>query len=217
MIQQNILVDVENDRFDFKELISVYGRLHQFEKMDLLFLDNNYSKIIESKLKELYYLIGKEEDIDLIDDFFMAGFSNIKQEKPELYEAFKQIDARIIDDKMKNFLDSLFNQNYEVLRSMKQSSFLLHNNIFKAMLRTDSIGRYIVADNNKADLLWKFINSEYLRISNAKDFHANEVEDIEKFLNEILKRMDETDLGRIDRFKIKQLIESLEKLIEHLK
>ncbi|MEI5995281.1 hypothetical protein A5880_002871 [Enterococcus sp. 4G2_DIV0659] len=73
----------------------------------------------------------------------------------------------------------------------------------------DSISRYIVTDNNKADLLWQFINS--------RDFHANEVEDVEMFLKEILDKKDETDLGRVDCFKIKQLTESLELLIEHLR
>ncbi|MEI5995280.1 P-loop NTPase fold protein [Candidatus Enterococcus mansonii] len=131
VIQENILRDVENDKFDFKELIIVYGRLNQFEKMDLMFLDSNYSEIIESKLKELYYLNGKDEEIDLIDNFFMSGFDNIEREKPKLYEAFKQIDNKITEDKMKDFLDSLFTQNYEVLRSMKQSGFLLNSNILK--------------------------------------------------------------------------------------
>lgn len=217
VIQKNILKDVENDKFDFKELITVYGQINQFEKMDLLFLDNNYSEIIENKLKELYLLVAADESIDLVDRFFMSGFTNIKQEKPKLVEAFKQIDNQITEDKIKIFLDSLFNEKYEVLRSMKQSGFLLNNNIFKAMLADESIDYYIVTDNNKADILWQFINSEYLRISNSKDFHAREVEDIKLFLKRVSSKMDKTNLGRIDRFKIIQLIESLKDLIEHLK
>lgn len=217
VIQKNILKDVENDKFDFKELITVYGQINQFEKMDLLFLDNNYSEIIENKLKELYLLVAADESIDLVDRFFMSGFTNIKQEKPKLVEAFKQIDNQITEDKIKIFLDSLFNEKYEVLRSMKQSGFLLNNNIFKAMLADESIDYYIVTDNNKADILWQFINSEYLRISNSKDFHAGEVEDIKLFLKRVSSKMDKTNLGRIDRFKIIQLIESLKDLIEHLK
>ncbi|MDY4308017.1 hypothetical protein SNF32_15400 [Enterococcus mundtii] len=53
------------------------------------------------------------------------------------------------------------------------------------MLEADSISCYIVTDNNKADLLWQYINSEYLRISNAKDFYAGEIEDIKLFLKGI--------------------------------
>ncbi|EKJ3575936.1 hypothetical protein PID85_002518, partial [Enterococcus faecalis] len=143
-------------------------------------------------------------------------FSNIKKEKPKLLEEFKKIDNKIVEDRMKLFIDSLFNENYEVLRNLKQSGFLIKNNIFKAMLEADSINRYIVTDNNKADLLWKYINSQYLRISNAKDFHAGELEDIELFLKELNSKADKTNLGRIDHFKIEQLVESLEKLIEHL-
>lgn len=215
-IQQNILKDVEEDKFDFKELITVYGQLNQFEKMDLMFLDKNYSEIIESKLIDLYHSESVNNDMDLVDRFFMSGFSNIKKEKPKLLEEFKKIDNKIVEDRMKLFIDSLFNENYEVLRNLKQSGFLIKNNIFKAMLEADSINRYIMTDNNKADLLWKYINSQYLRISNAKDFHAGELEDIELFLKELNSKADKTNLGRIDHFKIEQLVESLEKLIEHL-
>lgn len=215
-IQHNILKDVEEDKFDFKELITVYGQLNQFEKMDLIFLDSNYSEIIESKLIESYYAESVNDDMDLVDRFFMSGFSNIKEEKPKLFEEFKQIDNKIVEDKMKLFLDSLFNENYEVFRRLKQSGFLISNNIFKAMLEADSISCYIVTDNNKADLLWQYINSEYLRISNAKDFRAGEIEDIKLFLKKINSKSEKISLGRIDHFKIKQLVESLEKLIEHL-
>ncbi len=215
-IQHNILKDVEEDKFDFKELITVYGQLNQFEKMDLIFLDSNYSEIIESKLIESYYAESVNDDMDLVDRFFMSGFSNIKEEKPKLFEEFKQIDNKIVEDKMKLFLDSLFNENYEVFRRLKQSGFLISNNIFKAMLEADSISCYIVTDNNKADLLWQYINSEYIRISNAKDFRAGEIEDIKLFLKKINSKSEKISLGRIDHFKIKQLVESLEKLIEHL-
>lgn len=216
VIQQNILKDVEEDKFDFKELITVYGQLNQFEKMDLIFLDSNYSEIIESKLIESYHAESVNEDMDLVDRFFMSGFSNLEREKPKLLEEFKQIDNKIVEDKMKLFLDSLFNENHEVFHSLKQSGFLIKNNIFKAMLEADSISCYIVTDNNKADLLWQYINSEYLRISNAKDFHAGEIEDIKLFLKRINSKSEKIRLGRIDHFKIKQLVESLKKLIEHL-
>lgn len=217
VIQQNIVKDVERNRFNFKELITVYGQLNQFEKMDLIFLDGNYSDIIESKLIDLYHSESVKDGMDSVDRFFMSGFSNIKKEKPKMLEAFRQIDNKIVEDKMKTFLESLFNENYEVLRNLKQSGFLIKNNIFKAMLEADSINRYIVTDNNKADLLWQYINSEYLRISNAKDFHAGEIEDVKLFLKKINSKSDKISLGRIDHFKIKQLVESLEKLIEHLK
>ncbi|MFS1234481.1 P-loop NTPase fold protein [Enterococcus lactis] len=216
-IQQNILKDVERNRFNFKELVTVYGQLNQFEKMDLIFLDGNYSEIIESKLIDLYHSESVKDGMDSVDRFFMSGFSNIKKEKPKMLEAFRQIDNKIVEDKMKTFLESLFNENYEVLRNLKQSGFLIKNNIFKAMLEADSINRYIVTDNNKADLLWQYINSEYLRISNARDFHAGEIEDVKLFLKKINSKSDKISLGRIDHFKIKQLVESLEKLIEHLK
>lgn len=216
-IQQNILNDVEENKFNFKELITVYGQLNIFEKMNLMLIDSNYSEIIDSKLIDLYRSEGVNNYIDLADTFYLSGFSNIKQEKSELFEEFEKIDKEINEDKMEMFLDSLFNGDHEILSDLKESGFLIKNNIFKAILEKDSISRYIVTDNNKADLFSRYINSEYLRIINAKDFHAEEVEDIKLVIEKINCKLYEKEVGRIDLFKINQLVESLEKLIEHLK
>lgn len=215
-IQNNILKDVEEDNFDFKELIRIYGQLNQFEKMDLMFLDSDYSEIIETKLKQKYLSIDPGEDIDLVDEFFISGFSDIKHEKPEFFEQFKLIDNQRNIDKTKYFLDCLFNEKNEELIPLRRNGFLMENNIFKAMLIDESIDNYIVVEDSKADMLWKLVNSEYLRVSNSKDFHAGEVEDIKLLLKEINYRFKHKNFGRIDCFKIKQLIESLEKLIIHL-
>lgn len=67
------------------------------------------------------------------------------------------------------------------------------------------------------DFLWQLIRSEYLRVSNAKEYHGEEIKDIKLFKQEIENKMNHTELGKIDEFKINQLIEELDRLIEHLK
>ncbi|TFJ40468.1 hypothetical protein CKN73_09150 [Carnobacterium divergens] len=217
LVQNDIFMDIKQDKFDFSSLLNIYGQFNQFEKMDLIFLDNDYSKTIESKLKAQYSSSDPDGHSDLASEIFKSSFSNIKQEKPKLFEQFKLIENQRNIDKTKYFIECLFNEKDEEIINMKQSGFLSSNNIFRAMLEGEVIDKYIVLDNNKADILWQFINSEYLRISNAKDFHAKEIDDINLFLKDVINKLEQADLGRIDYFKIKQLIESLEKLLVHLK
>lgn len=147
----------------------------------------------------------------------MPCFSNLKNEKPEFFASLKQIDNQIIRSKTKVLIDAMFNDDYERVRTLKEKGLLSNNNIFQFMLSDGTIDRYIVTNSSKADLLCHFINSEYLRVSNAKEFHSGEVEAIELFSKEINSKMNKVNLGRIDNFKINQLIEALEKLVVHLK
>lgn len=215
-VQKSILADVEENKFNFKDLIIVYGRLNQFKKMNLMFLENSYLEVIETKLIESYSNVN-EVGLDLVDEFYIHGIPNIKLERPELFQSLKDVDNQRKNIKNSEFIKHLFNDEHEELYNAKQNGFLLDTNIFKVMLEHGSIDEFIMIENNKSDLLWRFINSEYLRISNAKDFHGEEIEEIYQFLNEIKAKKEKTKLSRIDRFKIKQLTESLEQLIEHLK
>lgn len=215
-VQKSVLTDVEENKFNFKDLITVYGRLNQFKKMNLMFLENSDLEVIETKLIESYSTVN-EVGMDLVDEFYIHGIPNIKLERPELYQSLKDVDNQRKKIMNSEFIKYLFNDEHEELYNAKQNGFLRNTNIFKVMLEHGSIDEFIMIENNKSDLLWRFINSEYLRISNAKDFHGEEIEDIYQFLNEIKAKMEKTKLGRIDRFKINQLIESLEQLIEHLK
>ncbi|WP_230307009.1 hypothetical protein [Streptococcus sobrinus] len=61
-----------------------------------------------------------------------------------------------------------------------------------------------------------YINTEYLHISNAKDFHCEEIPDIRKLGEIIDDKINTVELERIDKFKIKQLRERLVELEEHL-
>ncbi|MDU5335812.1 P-loop NTPase fold protein [Enterococcus sp.] len=215
-VQKSVLTDVEENKFNFKDLITVYGRLNQLKKMNLMFLENSDLEVIETKLIESYSTVN-EVGMDLVDEFYIHGIPNIKLERPELYQSLKDVDNQRKKIMNSEFIKYLFNDEHEELYNAKQNGFLRNTNIFKVMLEHGSIDEFIMIENNKSDLLWRFINSEYLRISNAKDFHGEEIEDIYQFLNEIKAKMEKTKLGRIDRFKINQLIESLEQLIEHLK
>lgn len=214
-IQQRVLQDVRSNTFDTIELITVYGRFYNFNKMDLVLIDDNYIDLIESKIIESYSNNG--QNIDILEEFFMKGINNIKSERPEFYKRLKNVEEQRKTDDINNFVETLFTEGIDSIVEQVRSGLLTNNNLFTAIICGHFIEDYIVTDNNKADILWQLIRSEYLNISNAKDFHSEEVGDIRNLLTKIKTAESEKSLGKIDSFKIKQLNESLEQLIEHLK
>lgn len=214
-IQQRVLQDVRSNTFDTIELITVYGRFYNFNKMDLVLIDDNYIDLIESKIIESYSNNG--QNIDILEEFFMKGINNIKSERPKFYKRLKNVEEQRKTDDINNFVETLFTEGIDSIVEQVRSGLLTNNNLFTAIICGHFIEDYIVTDNNKADILWQLIRSEYLNISNAKDFHSEEVGDIRNLLTKIKTAESEKSLGKIDSFKIKQLNESLEQLIEHLK
>lgn len=90
-VQKSVLADVQENKFSFKDLITVYGRLSQFQKMNLMFLENSYLEVIETKLIESYSTVN-EIEMDLVDEFYIQGIPNIKLERPKLYQSLKDVD-----------------------------------------------------------------------------------------------------------------------------
>ncbi|EOT49444.1 MULTISPECIES: P-loop NTPase fold protein [Enterococcus] len=215
-IQESLLEDIKQDKLKFEEILSVYSLLYNFKNINLMFLEDDYLETIETKMLNTYNSEDLEINENVADIFFLSGFTNIKVENPDLFEKFEKIKNKKYEKKAEVFIINLFDDNHEEVRKYKRSTLSTNINIFEVMLNMNVIDEYIVKKMNKADILWQYIRENYLNISNSKDFHGKEVEDVKLFLSEINEKLANSDLGKIDNFKIKQLKESLEELIEHL-
>lgn len=215
-IQNEIITNVEHNKYEFSELLKVYGHLHQFEKMNLILIDNSYSEIIENKLKELYRIEKINNDYDVVEQLIFSGFSNITSERPEFINEMKKIGNQVVRDSVRELLIAIFDDERVKMNLMKQKVLPGTINIFEAILADDIIDNYIVTENNSADRLWQYINANYLHITNIKDFHASEVKDIQELLKRIELKQKNASLGRVDNFKITQLNNSLKELVENL-
>lgn len=91
-------------------------------------------------------------------------------------------------------------------------------NIFKRINNKIILDENILRKNSLASNLDRYINSYYMNVSNARDDHSEEIPDINNILK-ILKdyiKENQDDIERVDKFNIKELIETLKKLIVHL-
>ncbi|EOA3471596.1 P-loop NTPase fold protein [Enterococcus hirae] len=206
--QEDILDDIKNDKYDLDELITAYGQLYQFDKMGLNFLDANYSSIIELKIVNEYTKLAKNKNITVKDKIELNPQINIKEKKPELYSQLEYVDKQLNKERLTEFINILFSDNHSKFEESKEKVMGLKSNIIKQMLEEDNISKYIVTENNKAHNLGSLIDSNFFGL-------YYDTEELELFISVIKKSMKNKTLGKIDEFKINQLIDSLNNLIQN--
>lgn len=213
-IQQNLINDIDNDIFSFNDLLKVYERFLQFEEMDLIFICDSYSEKIEYKLIEKY----KEMDssIDLKENLLLTGLSHLSSKLEEVLIKLEPISKEKMKYQSLSLVHAIFENDYVKLSELKNSIGIFKLNIFETLMEEELIEKYVTAENNKADLLDFYIRAEYLQIINAKEFHEQELADIKNLLQKVKTKLQTLKLGRIDTFKINELINTLDKLIAHL-
>lgn len=112
----------------------------------------------------------------------------------------------------KRLVNAIFENDYETMRDLTQSG--LRTNIFRTVLDSDYLGTDLLIAGSKAQLLDRYLHSEYIQISNSKDFHSGEDSDISDLIHKIEVFTDEsTGIGRIDRFNLNNLLKTLKEIL----
>jgi hypothetical protein len=142
-----------------------------------------------------YSVLSKEKDI-------------LKQVKTTLESAEEEEQDR----KTKRLIVAIFEDNYSAVRDISLSG--LRVNIFRTILDSSQLSSKILTVGSKAHLLVRYLNSEYLHVSNFNDFHSGEKQDaaelaqkVEGFINE------SSNIERIDKFNLRTLLNTLNKIL----
>ncbi|EOS7674043.1 hypothetical protein F6H84_RS14200, partial [Enterococcus hirae] len=167
-----------------------------------------YSSIIELKIVNEYTKLAKNKNITVKDKIELNPQINIKEKKPELYSQLEYVDKQLNKERLTEFINILFSDNHSKFEESKEKVMGLKSNIIKQMLEEDNISKYIVTENNKAHNLGSLIDSNFFGL-------YYDTEELELFISVIKKSMKNKTLGKIDEFKINQLIDSLNNLIQN--
>ncbi|WFM79939.1 P-loop NTPase fold protein [Streptococcus pluranimalium] len=214
-LQVKIMQEVMQRNFSFNELVDIYSRFLQFQQIDLLFIEQQELELLEEKIIRFIGANGFSNEILESYHDYLAFSSIINQPfKGRMEEILKR--QREIFEKKRNaeLVKAIFLDNKEKIKSITDYTPSSELNIFpylESYIVTD-----IVCKQSKADYLVSYINREYLRVYNSRDFHSKEIPDIMEFMNNIGVAVNNIEIERVDKYKIGQLLEVLEKLKEHL-
>src|SRR5699024_8891822 len=132
-----------------------------------------------------------KEEIDILDSNYLSKFEMREFNKyadGALKEELEAIKNSYYEEQAKNFVMDIFNRNSEAIQKYRNEKSIRNINIFEVINNNDYVTEYILCSKNQAHNLELYVNSEYLQITNASDFHSNEVKDIELLVNNILEK-----------------------------
>lgn len=205
-LQKSIMFDVENGKYDLELLINAYAQLDKFENLNLIFLQPNYTEVIEEQILKEYEKVARTEHTTVEEKVKLNPHIDIKEKKPELFQKLKEIDRRLNQQRLIEFIEIVFTNDKVELQKAKDNMSHLKFQLIRQMLEEETVTKYIVIENNNADNLSDLLDSKY--------FLSFEDDDsVKRFMASIEENMKKKKLGKIDSYKINRLLDSLSKLI----
>lgn len=218
-IQERLLIDCFESDITYNKVIDIYRRLSYFETIGLLLIEKSKLDDLIVRITEL--LSDNDlsiQEISSLENSFIfdpplldnTGFKKLK-------EVVKEKIAFTYSVRTLDLIEAIFNEDYK-----KEKSIIDHTNseeirVFQSIISNNLISTNITSKNNKAYSLATFINRQYLRVSNSKDYHQDEIQDVKQMVAEINELFMPDKLDKVDRFKINYLLDKLEELLEHWK
>lgn len=214
-LERQLLNDVQKSDISIKDVLSTINDFLFFDKSDLYFCKEDYLAILLESLKNAVNkaVLENKPTYDRGDIEFMysaiATDNDILKKICDILESGDKAKYKLQTEQLVN---AIFDDNYELMRDFTQSG--LNTNIFREILDSYQLDSKLLTAGSKANLLDRYLNSEYIQIINSKDFHSGEnadilelIQKVEDFINESL------DIERIDRFNLRNLLKTLKEIL----
>jgi len=206
-LQENIIDDVSTEHIEPMKLIAIINDFLWMKKEDLLLIENPDIKEYIDKFKTSIETVDIPDEIDYINQINQYKYINQNNEiYKEINDILKTAREKETAIKTKKYIESIFSNNQYFINPLE-----FRGNIFKEQLVKDKVikeHQYI-----KLDL---YLQDYYLRYDNSKDFHSKEKDDIEELLRLTKEQLMENKINKIEKYNIKELIETLNKVINKL-
>lgn len=214
-IQERLLRECYESDITYNKVINIYRRLSYFETINLLLIEKSKLDDLIVRITELLsdndlsiQEISSLENSFIFDPPSNTGFKKLK-------EVVKEKIAFTYSVRTLDLIEAILNEDYK-----KEKSIIDHTNseeirVFQSIISNNLISTKITSKNNKAYSLATFIDREYLRVSNSKDYHQDEIQDVKQMIVEINELFMPDKLDKVDRFKINYLLNKLDKLLKH--
>ncbi|MCG3086378.1 P-loop NTPase fold protein [Sporosarcina cyprini] len=213
--QQNILQKIENGEFLASEYLGVYSLFSYFEEIDLILVEVDKDSVFEKGFE-----IALEKWIP--NNYEHPHWREREKEENYYYEMKKALIEKTSNFKAEKVKEDITKWIKEVIEgdvnpeTYKKIEF--ENNLFEIFIELNVVEEYVFNSKVFVNYLTGFLHHKYLKISNAKDFHSQEIPYIEKFIEQIehFSQMGDGDIDKIFIFNISELTEQVKKVKEHV-
>lgn len=214
-----------------KQLTALEGQAVAFVRLhdsNFQFVFDIYSALIVLKERKLFFLkcdLGRiytclTDSISQMNESQLEGiemkilYSEIA-DKTEFLNAINAQKDWINNRDDTNMLEKIFESNWREANRNKQ--FFKHNSIFSMILKSDDLKQRLLQDGIAIDGLNRYIYSEMVHISNAREYHSHETQsanDLIKFIDNQLMKVN--NLDRVIKFDLLELKDSIQQAIKNI-
>ncbi|MFC6206648.1 P-loop NTPase fold protein [Levilactobacillus tongjiangensis] len=199
---------------NFKYLLRVFRVMQYLKTNSLLLVDWNIEEIYIELLSRLSKM--DEAEVGLNEWTFLRTSGDPADEKENsLRKAYKSRQEKLNENDDINMLELILNGNW--YDKNKDKSFFKKRSLFKMLIDENVIDNVFskVGHNDAIRGLESYVHDEIVSISNAKDFHAHELEYAEQFL-ENMKVQESLVRDKVQRFNYKELENEISQAIDCL-
>lgn len=215
-LERQLLDDTQKQEISIKDILSTINNFLFFDENDLYFCEEDYLQILLNSLKNAVdrAVLNNKPTYDrgLINFMYslISADEDILQQVRDILESGDKAKHELQTEQL---VTAIFDDNYELMRDFTQSG--LNTNIFREILDSSQLASELLTAGSKADLLDRYLRSEYIRITNSKDFHSGENADIAELIQKVEEFINESlDIGRIDRFNLRNLLKTLKEILD---
>jgi hypothetical protein len=216
-IQERLLRECYESDITYNKVINIYRRLSYFETIDLLLIEKSKVDDLIVRITELLSDndLSIQEISSLENSFIFDPPSLDNTGLNKLKEVVKEKLASTYSARTLDLIEAIFNEDYKKEKSIINYTDSEEIRVFRSIISNNLIATKITSENNKAYSLATFIDRQYLRVSNSKDYHQDEIQDVKQMIVEIKVLFMPDKLDKVDRFKINYLLNKLVKLLKH--
>lgn len=214
-IQAQLLSESLNSEVTIKKLLSTINVFLFFAKNNLYFGDEDFLPQLLNSLDIAVKRLALRGDVsfDYVDVSFMYDvIAKDKDVMGKIQKIFKSASDTKHDNDTERLINAIFSDDYETIQETSKNGFNI--NIFRAILDSKYLHKDLLVVKSKAPLLDRYLQSEYIHISNSKGLHKDENSDILRLIKSTSRFIDtSSEIGRIDRFNLNNLRTTLDEIL----
>lgn len=191
--QAAILESLKENKYNFQELLEIYNWFIVFNKFDLILVNKKFDKIEKSIVNSIQESYPNTDREDLTRLEVIADSLEEDNKIKELKNKLKDLDEERLKKEYSKVLNNLF-ENKVFETTSKNGNEI----VFDLLNESNLLEEYVLCNNGKSEQLRYYLHSQYFTKEKIKSSNVKG----------IIKKLERTnELGRIDNFNIKKLIE----------
>lgn len=213
-LERQLLQDSQSPTASVNDILSTINNFLFFDQNDLYFCEGDYLLTLLDALRNAVSTLSDNDflyyraDIGIMYSILAEDKDTLKKVQ-DILESAETAKHELHAEQLVN---AIFENDYETMRDITQSG--LRTNVFRTVLDSDYLGTDLLVASSKAQLLDRYLHSEYIGISNSKDFHHGENSDILELSHKIeVFTNDSLEIGRIDKFNLNNLLKTLKEIL----